>query len=93
MISQEDIQVEDKINVVDLFGKAMVGIVNPTDFINNKKDTIVSLVNSFLKDYFFEGNLSVELVYDNPSWFLQVTDISRGNLTRNEELTAFFNEA
>lgn len=93
MISQEDIQVEDKINVVDLFGKAMVGIANPIDFINNNKDTIVSLVNSFLKDYFFEGNLSVELVYNNPSWFLQVTDISRGNLTRNEELTVFFNEA
>lgn len=93
MISREDIQVEDKINVVDLFGKAMVGIVNPTDFINNKKDTIVSLVNSFLKEYFFEDNLSVELVYYKSSWFLQVTDISRGNLTRNEDLTAYFNEA
>lgn len=93
MISREDIRAEDEIDVVDLLGNALAGIDNPIDFINDKKNTIESYVNTFLKDYFFEDNLSVALTFNNPKWILTIKDNSRVDPGRNEELTSYFNEA
>lgn len=93
MISRDDIRVEDKIDVAKVLGEALVGIADPATFIIDTKDTIETLVNHFLKEYFFEENMTVELVYNKPNWFLRITDSNRGNLTRYENLTEFFNEA
>ena len=79
--------------MVELLKKSLVGINNPTDFINSKKNTIESLINTFLKDCFYEDNLSVELVYYKPDWFLKIKDSSRDSNGRYEDLTEYFNEA
>ena len=93
MISREDIQAEDVIDVVKLLKDSFVGIADPQKFVEEKKETIEQLVNSFLKDYFYEDNLTVELTYSRPNWFLTVKDASRDNRGRYERLTEYFNEA
>lgn len=93
MISQEDITVEDTIDVGKLLSNTLVGIDKPGDFIRDKKQTIETLVNSFLEEYFYEASLKVELSYKDPDWMLTIKDSSRDDLARNEELTNYYNEA
>lgn len=93
MISREDILAENKINVVLLLKRTIVGIADPATFVADKKKTIEDFVNQFLSEYFFEDKLSVELTYRNPDWLLTVKDSSRDNRGRNEKLTEYFNEA
>lgn len=93
MISRDNISAENIINVVDLLKNSLVGINDPVDFVNSKKNTIESLVNTFLKDCFYEDNLTVELVYYKPDWFLLIKDSSRDNNGRYDDLTEYFNEA
>lgn len=93
MIGQEDIRVEKEVDLVDLLGKSLVGIAKPADFIKDKKNTIETVVNSLLKNYFCEENLSIAFTYRDPKWVLTVKDSSRDQFDRNERLTDYFNEA
>ena len=93
MISRDDIKAEDVIDVVELLRNSVVGIADPDKFIVEKKETIESFVNIFLKDYFYEDNLTVELTYSRPNWILKIKDASRDDSGRNEKLTEYFNEA
>ena len=93
MISRDDIHAEDVIDVVKLLQKSIVGIADPEKFVNDKKKTIEDLLNLFLKEYFYEEKLTVELTYSRPNWLLTVKDSSRDNRGRNEKLTEYFNEA
>ena len=92
-ISREDILAEDKINVVELLSKSIVGVTDPEKFVNEKQQTIEQLVNCFLKEYFYEDKLTVELTFRDPQWLLTIKDSSRDNRSRNEKLTEYFNEA
>ena len=58
-----------------------------------KKDTIETYINLFLKDYFFEDNLTVSLKYSRPNWFLSIKDATRDSTGRYEKLTEYYNEA
>ena len=93
MISRDDIFAEDVIDVVKLLQKSIVGIADPEKFVTAKKKTIEDLLNLFLKEYFYEEKLTVELTYSRPNWLLTVKDSSRDNRGRNEKLTEYFNEA
>uniref|UniRef100_UPI0040260DC1 AAA family ATPase n=1 Tax=Candidatus Cryptobacteroides bacterium TaxID=3085639 RepID=UPI0040260DC1 len=93
MISRDDIHAEDVIDVVKLLQKSIVGIADPEKFVTDKKKTIEDLLNLFLKEYFYEEKLTVELTYSRPNWLLTVKDSSRDNRGRNEKLTEYFNEA
>lgn len=93
MISRDDIIAEDVIDVVKLLQKSIVGIADPEKFVADKKKTIEDLLNLFLKEYFYEEKLTVELTYSRPNWLLAVKDSSRDNRVRNEKLTEYFNEA
>lgn len=93
MISCDDIHAEDVIDVVKLLQKSIVGIADPEKFVTDKKKTIEDLLNLFLKEYFYEEKLTVELTYSRPNWLLTVKDSSRDNRGRNEKLTEYFNEA
>lgn len=93
MISRDDIHAEDVIDVVKLLQKSIVGIADPEKFVTDKKKTIEDLLNLFLKEYFYEEKLTVELTYSRPNWLLTVNDSSRDNRGRNEKLTEYFNEA
>ena len=93
MISQEDIKVEDEIDVLNLLKKSYVNIGKPADFVRDKKNTIETVVNSLLKNYFCEDNLAVTLIYKDTRWVLTIKDKSRDNSARNEKLTEYFNEA
>lgn len=93
MISRDDILAENVINVVDVLRKSIVGISDPESFVVNKKDTLEQIINLFLKEYFYEEHLAVELTYRRPNWLLTVKDASRDNKGRNEKLTEYYNEA
>lgn len=93
LISQYDIQAEDKVDVLDLFEKAFINIPKPVDFIKDKKNTLETVVNSLLKNNFCEENLTITLTYQEPRWFLTIKDSSRDQFERNERLTEYFNEA
>lgn len=93
MISRDDILAENVIDVVKLLQKSIVGIADPEKFIADKKKTIEDLLNLFLKEYFYEEKLTVELTYSRPNWLLAVKDSNRDNRLRNEKLTEYFNEA
>lgn len=93
MISRDDIHAEDVIDVVKLLQKSIVGIADPERFVTDKKKTIEDMLNLFLKEYFYEEKLTVELTYSRPNWLLTVKDSSRDNRGRNEKLTEYFNEA
>ncbi len=93
MISRDDIHAEDVIDVVKLLQNSIVGIADPEKFVTDKKKTIEDLLNLFLKEYFYEEKLTVELTYSRPNWLLTVKDSSRDNRGRNEKLTEYFNEA
>lgn len=93
MISRDDILAEDVIDVVKLLKKSIVGIADPEKFVADKKKTIEDLLNLFLKEYFYEEKLMVDLTYSRPNWLLTVKDSSRDNRGRNEKLTEYFNEA
>lgn len=93
MISRDDILAEDVINVVALLKKSIVGIADPETFVAEKKGTIESYINIFLKDYFYEDNLTVSLIFSRPNWFLSIKDASRDSTGRFEKLTEYYNEA
>lgn len=93
MISRDDILAEDEIDVVNLLKKSIVGISDAEMFVTDKKKTIEDLLNLFLKEYFYEEKMTVELTYSRPNWLLTVKDSSRDNRGRNEKLTEYFNEA
>ena len=93
MISRDDILAEDVINVVALLKKSIVGIAAPEIFVADKKETIESYINIFLKDYFYEDNLTVSLIFSRPNWFLSIKDASRDSTGRYEKLTEYYNEA
>lgn len=93
MISRDDIMTEDKIDVVALLKKSIVGIDDPAKFVADKKETIEQLVNLFLKEYFYEEKLSVELTFVRPDWILTITDTCRDAGGKNENLKEYFNEA
>lgn len=93
MISREDLRVEDKIDVIDVLEKSFVGIKDAAAFVASKKETIETLLNSFLKEYFYEEKLTIALTFNNPRWLLTISDTSRDSSGRNEELALYFNEA
>lgn len=93
MISRDDILADDVIDVADLLSSSIVGIADPKVFIEAKKETIEQLVNSFLKNNFYEDNLTVSLTFNNPRWIITVKDTARDTRGRNERLTEYFNEA
>ena len=93
MISREDILAEDVIDVVKVLNKSIVGIADPETFVADKKDTIESYINLFLKDYFYEDNLTVSLKFSRPNWFLSIKDASRDSTGRFEKLPEYYNEA
>lgn len=93
MISRDDILAENVIDVVKLLQKSIVGIADPEKFVTEKKKTIEDLLNLFLKEFFYEEKLTVELTYNRPNWLLTVKDSSRDHKGRNEKLTEYFNEA
>ena len=93
MISRDDILAEDVIDVVKLLQKSIVGIADPEKFVTDKKKTIEDLLNLFLKDYFYEDNLTVSLKYSRPNWFLSIKDSIRDSTGRFEKLTEYYNEA
>lgn len=93
MISRDDILAEDDINVVELLSKSIVGISDSAKFVTEKKQTIEQLVNCFLKEYFYEDKLTVELIYSKPDWYLKIKDAKRVYEGRYERLTEYFNEA
>lgn len=93
MVSRDDILAEDVIDVVKLLKKSIVGIADAEKFVTDKKKTIEELLNLFLKEYFYEEKLTVELTYSRPNWLLTVKDTSRDSRGRNEKLTEYFNEA
>ena len=93
MISRDDILAEDEIDVVNLLKKSIVGISDAETFVAEKKDTIETYINLFLKDYFYEDNLTVSLKYSRPNWFLSIKDAIRDNTGRFEKLTEYYNEA
>ena len=93
MISRDDILAEDEIDVVNLLKKSIVGISDAETFVAEKKDTIETYINLFLKDYFHEDNLTVSLKYSRPNWFLSIKDATRDSTERFEKLTEYYNEA
>lgn len=93
MISRDDILAEDEIDVVNLLKKSIVGISDAETFVAANKDTIETYINLFLKDYFYEDNLTVSLKYSRPNWFLSIKDSIRDSTGRFEKLTAYYNEA
>ena len=93
MISRDDILAEDEIDVVNLLKKSIVGISDAETFVAKKKDTIETYINLFLKDYFYEDNLTVSLKYSRPNWFLSIKDSIRDSTGRFEKLTEYYNEA
>ena len=93
MISRDDILAEDVIDVVKLLQKSIIGIADPKMFVADKKDTIESYINLFLKDYFYEDNLTVSLKFSRPNWFLSIKDATRDSTGRYEKLTEYYNEA
>ncbi len=93
MISRDDILAENVINVVDVLRKSIVGIADPEAFVVNNKENLEQIINLFLKEYFYEEHLAVELTYRRPNWLLTVKDASRDNKGRNEKLTEYYNEA
>lgn len=93
MISREDILAENRVDVLKFLKKAAVGISDPIAFIAEKKDTVEEIVNLFLKEYFYEEKLTVELIYNYPDWYLKIKDADRISEGRYESLTEYFNEA
>lgn len=93
MLSQDDIQAEDEIDVGKLLGNSLVGIEKPLEFIEQKKNTIEQLVNDFLKNSFLEEDLSVSLTFAGNRWLLTIKDASRDSRGRLDGLTDYFNEA
>ena len=93
MISRDDILAEDEIDVVNLLKKSIVGISDAETFVAEKKATIETFINLFLKDYFYEDNLTVSLKYSRPNWFLSIKDSIRDSTGRFEKLTEYYNEA
>lgn len=93
MISRDDILAEDEIDVVNLLKKSIVGISDAETFVAENKDTIETYINLFLKDYFYEDNLTVSLKYSRPNWFLSIKDSIRDSTGRFEKLTEYYNEA
>lgn len=93
MISRDDILAEDEIDVVNLLKKSIVGISDAETFVAANKDTIETYINLFLKDYFYEDNLTVSLKYSRPNWFLSIKDSIRDSTGRFEKLTEYYNEA
>lgn len=93
MISRDDLRMEDEINVIDVLENSYVGITDAAAFVVSKKETIETLLNSFLKEYFYEENLTVALTFNNPRWLLTISDADRDSGGRNEELALYFNEA
>lgn len=93
MISREDILATSEIDVVELLSKSIVGIADTKQFVRDKKDTIEQLINSFLKEYFYEKQLTVELTFRDPRWLLTIKDSNRDTRGRNVKLTDYFNEA
>lgn len=93
MISRDDILAEDEIDVVNLLKKSIVGISDAEKFVEENKDTIETYINLFLKDYFYEDNLTVSLKYSRPNWFLSIKDSIRDSTGRFEKLTEYYNEA
>lgn len=93
MISRDDILAEDEIDVVNLLKKSIVGISDAETFVAENKDMIETYINLFLKDYFYEDNLTVSLKYSRPNWFLSIKDSIRVSTGRFEKLTEYYNEA
>ena len=93
MVSRDDILAEDVIDVVKLLKKSIVGIADAEKFVADKKETLESYINIFLKDYFYEDNLTVSLKFVRPNWFLSIKDASRDSTGRFEKLTEYYNEA
>lgn len=93
MISRDDIIAEDVIDVVKVLKSSLVGIPDPAKFVADKKETIESFINIFLSDYFYEDNLTVELVFNSPDWMLKIKDASRDGNGRYDRLKEYFNEA
>lgn len=91
MINRTDIEVGDCIELVELLGKVLVGIDNPSDFIANKKQDIEDLLNVTISTDFSEPNIEVNLSFQNPKWFLTIKDNKR-QLSRNHELSVYYNE-
>ena len=91
MINRTDIEVGDCIELVELLGKVLIGIDNPSNFLANKKQDIEDLLNVTISTDFNEPNIEVNLSFQKTKWFLTIKDNKR-QLSRNHELSVYYNE-
>lgn len=91
MINRTDVEVVDKVDLVDLLSNTLVGISDPATFISTKKQELEDLINVTVSQDFSEPDLEVTFAYQNPKWFLSVSDNKR-HITRNADLSVYFNE-
>lgn len=91
MINRTDVEVVDKVELVDLLSNTLVGVADPALFIASNKSDLEELINATITKDFSEPDLEVSFAYQNPKWFLTVSDKKR-NLTKNSDLSVYFNE-
>lgn len=91
LISREDIDYIEEINVSSLLKNVYIGISDSHAFIESQRQDLEDLINATINKDFSEPNIKVTFHYSNPDWLLNIEDSKRG-LTRNRELTHYFNE-
>lgn len=69
MIDRTDIEVGDCVELIELLGKVLVGIDNPSTFITNKRQDIIDFINLAISTEFSEPNIEVDLSFLSHKWF------------------------
>lgn len=90
-VSREDIEFVDELNVSEILRKTFVGIYDTDEFIKKNRQEFEKLINTTINEDFSEPNIRVSFYSSNDKWLLNIEDTRRG-LTRNRELTRYFNE-
>lgn len=91
MIDRTDIEVGDCVELIELLGKVLVGIDNPSTFITNKRQDIIDFINLAISTEFSEPNIEVDLSFLSHKWFLTIKDKKR-QFSRSHELPVYYNE-
>lgn len=91
LINRENIDCVEEMNVSNFLRKAYIGISDSNAFIESQRHDLEDLINATINKDFAEPNIKVTFHYSNPDWLLNIEDTKRG-LTRNRELTHYFNE-
>lgn len=91
MLSREDLEVKDQINVVDTIKSSLVGIADPEQFVTDNHADLEAFINEVVQKDFGEKYITVSLYRNGTNWLINVEDTKRG-IVRNKELTRYFNE-